>query len=116
MCEECRQHPRWKQVDDLLRSLRGTGRPPERLLERLRRLPSERKSPAPPVWKPILWIVFLLLWLLLQQIPLATRRPTGPSLAGLPRFAGRPVGPRREQPSEFFGLSRLNRLPALPEK
>ncbi|GBC84062.1 hypothetical protein HRbin11_00483 [bacterium HR11] len=116
MCEECRQHPRWKQVDAFLRPLRGTARPPERLIERLRRLPAERKRPVLPAWKPILWVVFLLLWLLLQQVPFITRRVSEPALAGLPRSVHRPIGPRREQGPESFGLSRLNRLPVLPDR
>jgi len=115
MCEECRQHPQWKHVDALLRPLRATGRPPRRLIERLRRLPSEAKHPGPPVWRFIVWIALLLVWLLLQQIPSALRRGTLPSMAGLPRSVHRPVGPRPEHPPESFGLSRLNRLPALPE-
>ncbi len=116
MCEECRQHPRWKQVEAFLRPLREAGRPPRRLIERLRRLPLEEKRPGPPVWKPIAWVVLLLLWFLLQQAPLAIRRVPMPSMAGLPRSVHRPVGPRPEQSPEPLGLSRLNRLPALPDR
>ncbi|MCS7312663.1 MAG: hypothetical protein NZ742_07095 [Acidobacteria bacterium] len=116
MCEECRQHPRWKQIDTFLRPFREAACPPRRLIERLRRLPSEGKRPDPPIWKPIAWVVFLLLWILLQQkIPSSTRQGTIPSMAGLPRSVHRPVGPRPQHLPESFGLSRLNRLPVLPE-
>ncbi len=115
MCEECRRHPQWKQVDAFLRPLRGSGRPPRRLIKRLRRLPWEGKDPSPPAWKPVLWVVLLLLWLLFQQMPPAPRRTSGPSIAGLPRSVHRPVGPRRDQSPEPFGLSRLGRFPVLPE-